>query len=583
MKKIIPLFISVVLLASVLPPLKQIEAEDNSPIVTIQSNDVNIREGPGLSYPVIEKAKKDEQFVFISEQNDWFEIKLKNGQVGWIANWLARKVEQPTAKETNQSGIVTTDQLRIRKSPSTNAEIIGYINQGEIVQITEHHNEWAKINSLVGDGWVSTQYLTIQSQTDQSTLQTKIGVITTDILNVRSLPSLQAEVIGKLQGNSEVTIISEKDGWFEIIFGQTTGWIHQQYVQLITAVQKDLAEKQTNLPDKIQGKVGTVTASSLNVRKKNSLKSKVVGTISAGASFKIIEETNGWAKIEYKKGKFGWVAGWYLEKSDVGNQPTQEKIKVKDGFVTILYNNTNIRETADIQSRVIQRANEGERFPIVQQHQDWYEIKLTDGSTAFVAGWIVSTNGAVPKVHKPGPEMYLKNKTIVIDPGHGGRDNGTTGALGTLEKQLTLKTALLVADKLRSAGAHVILTRPNDSYVSLPARIAVSNYHQTDAFISIHFDSIEDTTVRGLTSYYYYDFQKPMAETVHSTLIASTKLKNRETRYGDYYVLRENLKQATLLELGYLSNPSEEAFVSTSQYQEAVAHGIYEGLARYFK
>ena len=60
-------------------------------------------------------------------------------------------------------------------------------------------------------------------------------------------------------------------------------------------------------------------------------------------------------------------------------------------------------------------------------------------------------------------------------------------------------------------------------------------------------------------------------------------MKDRGVRLGDYYVIRENNKKAVLIELGYLSNPTEELLVTSDQYQESAATGIYEGLARYFK
>lgn len=586
LKKMIPLVICIGLIVSLFPQLKQTIAKENIQMITIQSNDVNIREGAGLSYPVISQAKKGDTYALISEQADWFEIKLSNGKVGWVANWLATKngvTNDNNETSHSQTGIVTTDDLRVRKGPSTSDEVIGYLNRGEKVQISALQNDWAKIDSTFGVGWVSTQFMMIQQQSDMNESERNIGVVTTDILNVRLAPSTDAEVIGKLQANDEVTIVAEEADWFEIVFGQASGWIHNQYVQITSINQTEVENNQNEIPKDLQGKIGTVTGSSLNVRKKNSLKSKVVGTVSAGQHFKIVEEDNRWAKIEYKRGKFGWVAGWFLEITESPGQETVEEKKVKNSYATILHNETNLRQAPDIQSPVVQRANKGEQFKIINKHHDWYEIKLKGNSTAFVAGWIVATSGTVSKVDKPGPERYLKNKTIVIDPGHGGRDNGTTGALGTIEKQLTLKTAERVADKLQAAGAHVILTRTNDTYVSLPARTSISNYHQTDAFISIHYDSIHDSSVRGMTSYYYYDFQKPLADTVHSEVIASTKLKRRETRHGDYYVLRENLKNATLLELGYLSNPAEEAFILTTQFQESVANGVYNGLARHFK
>jgi len=86
-----------------------------------------------------------------------------------------------------------------------------------------------------------------------------------------------------------------------------------------------------------------------------------------------------------------------------------------------------------------------------------------------------------------------------------------------------------------------------------------------------------------MTTYYYNSNQKPLGEQIHSSVISKTMLKNRGTRFGDYHVIRENRQKAVLVELGYLSNPAEEMLVTSSQYQQAVASGIFDGLARYFK
>ena len=76
----------------------------------------------------------------------------------------------------------------------------------------------------------------------------------------------------------------------------------------------------------------------------------------------------------------------------------------------------------------------------------------------------------IPRV--PGT---LKGLTIVIDPGHGGNDRGTTGTRGTDEKDITLLTSELLAAKLKAAGANVVMTRETDTYVSLRKRVAISH------------------------------------------------------------------------------------------------------------
>ncbi|MDP4170678.1 MAG: N-acetylmuramoyl-L-alanine amidase, partial [Bacillota bacterium] len=330
------------------------------------------------------------------------------------------------------------------------------------------------------------------------------------------------------------------------------------------------------------GIIGIVTANSLYIRQSTNLNAPIVGNVTKGQAFKIIEESNNWTKIEYKSNRFGWVASWYIDKSSQGN-PLPSGQPVKQSTVTVLQDGTNIRKKPATTSDVLIRANEGESFLVKSIQSNWYEIKLKDGSIGYIAGWLVSVTGSAPRIEKPGAEIDLKNKTIVVDPGHGGQDSGTIGAQGTLEKNLTLRTALLLFDKLKAAGANVILTRSNDTYVPLPSRVSISQYQGADAFVSIHYDSNLNRSVRGTTGYYYHDYQKSLAQYLYTSLVRQTGLQERGVRFGDFHVLRENKQRSTLLELGYLSNPEDEMLVNSPQFQETASNGIFNGLARFFK
>jgi N-acetylmuramoyl-L-alanine amidase len=505
-KRAVLFFISLILLLGGIGPSPIPAAASGS--VTITADNINVREGPGLSYKVAARVHKGNTYPLLKEQADWIKIDLLNGQTGWVANWLVSK------------------------------------------------NQAASSSSKISK-----------------------GKITVNSLNVRSAPSLQSTIIGKLQKGEAVTVLSQKGEWTEISYSGKSAWISSEYV----LVEKKVSKKNSTpkVSSNLSGVIGTVTATTLSVRDEGNLNGNIIGAVSKGEKFQIYEEVNNWAKIEWKPGKFGWVANWFLDKTESSsNKPVGQS--VKNSTVTILHNGTNLRKGPSIHSEVIQRANQGETFEVVRLQNDWYEIRLQNGETAFVAGWIVHVKGSAPQVEKPGVKMNLKNKTIVLDPGHGGRDHGTTGTKGTLEKQVTLRTANLLYDKLKSSGANVILTRKDDTYIPLSSRTGIAKYHNADAFISIHYDSNSNHSVRGITSYYYHAFQKPLAESVHSATIKKTKMKDRGVRFGDYYVIRETNKNAILLELGYLSNPTEEIFVTSDQYQESVSSGIFQGLASYF-
>jgi N-acetylmuramoyl-L-alanine amidase len=502
------LLLCIILIFGILLPQEKTSAAEGT--VTIATDTVNIRSGPGLSYPLVKVAKRGEKYAIIKEKDDWVEIQLSFGQTGWVVNWLVTKDNNQTttanASSNDSAAIANSNQLRVRSGPGTSFRVIDILSKGQAVSILDQNENWYKISTPSGAGWVSSEF------------------------------------------------VDTKDG------------------------------AATNLQDSNRtGTIGTVTADSLSVRSSSSLNSRIIGTVSMGQSFKILAEHHNWAKIEYKTGSFGWVAGWYLDTTAAPADVGQAANSANGKTVTILMDGTNIRKAPNVQSDILIRANEGDRFSTSNVQNDWYQIKLPNGKTGYVAGWTVSVNGSEPTIVKAGAESYVKNKTIVIDPGHGGGDNGTTGANGTLEKNLTLRTARLLYDKLKAAGANVYLTRNSDTYIALSSRVDMARLYHADAFISLHYDSSDDRSTRGTTGYYYHNYQKALADTVFASTEAETKLTNRGVRLGDFHVVRENSQKAVLIELGYLSNPEEEITLNSSAFQENAASGVYDGLARYFK
>lgn len=543
--------------------------------ITIAGDNVNVRKGPSLSYPLVKQVKKGERFTIVKEKDDWIEIELSSGKNGWVANWLVTKTSSGSSNGSSNKNAAeaNTDQLRVRSGPGTSFRIIGYLNKGQAVTIQEENETWLKISASFGEGWVARQYIDFKTSRTESKEEIKAadkGVIT-DLLNVRKEPSTSGTILGKISKGTAITIYSKKNNWLEINYKNQKGWVSADYVQIGAKTEGNITNP--------TGTIGTVTASNLNVRKDNSQNSSIIGSISKGESYTILEEVNNWVKIEFQPGKFGWAASWYFNR----DKTTSAKPANKESKVTVLHNGTNIRKSATVQSDVVLRANEGETYPVKSISNDWYEIALPNGSSGFIAGWIVAANDSGKRIEKQGADDSLQTKTIVIDPGHGGVDDGASGRGGTIEKELTLRTAKLLYDKLKAAGANVFLTRSNDSFVALPSRVRAASIHGADAFISLHYDSNLDRSVRGMTGYYYHSYQKSLATYVFNATNAQTRLKSRGVRSGDFHVIRENPQKAVLMELGYLSNSAEEMTLKSSQFQENAATGLYNGLALYFK
>lgn len=193
--------------------------------------------------------------------------------------------------------------------------------------------------------------------------------------------------------------------------------------------------------------------------------------------------------------------------------------------------------------------------------------------------------------YKPSytPQVSVKGKTILIDPGHGGKDPGTLGmkfggSYGTPEKNINIDIAKKVAAKLSAMGANVRLTRTNDTFIELDSRAAMVAKYRADIFVSIHADYIGDSSISGPSCYVARQSSAQSSKTAKSIIREFEKngIKTRGLRKANYRVLVKHPKPATLVEVGYLSNYREAKALNSSSYRSKVATIIANGIAKSF-
>ncbi|MBY0165541.1 N-acetylmuramoyl-L-alanine amidase [Cytobacillus firmus] len=175
-------------------------------------------------------------------------------------------------------------------------------------------------------------------------------------------------------------------------------------------------------------------------------------------------------------------------------------------------------------------------------------------------------------------------KTVVIDAGHGGSQPGAISANGNQEKVLNLNVALKVEALLRKEkNINVVMTRSDDSTLGLSDRVKVANSLKADIFVSIHGNSNNSSSPHGTETYFTRDASKPLANVMHKHLVKATELMDRGVKYSSLHVTRETTMPAVLLEIGFLSNKSDEAQLFKDDFQNRVAQGIVEGIKEYLK
>ena len=187
-----------------------------------------------------------------------------------------------------------------------------------------------------------------------------------------------------------------------------------------------------------------------------------------------------------------------------------------------------------------------------------------------------------PRIEKAEPQI-LRNKVIVIDPGHGGDDPGAKGYNGILEKNINLKTALYLAKYLKAKGANVFLTRKTDIKKNLPDIVNFANRIGADIYLGVHYNSLDNSQITGTETYYYHNYSRALAEAVHRSLLLGIRRKDRGLRQAMLYTIHHTRMPAVLLEPVYMTGDQEGALIASPSFQREVARDIAKGVEEYFR
>lgn len=176
---------------------------------------------------------------------------------------------------------------------------------------------------------------------------------------------------------------------------------------------------------------------------------------------------------------------------------------------------------------------------------------------------------------------------ITLDAGHGGYDSGAIGPSGLYEKNVNLAVTLKLGKILEQKGIDVVYTRtddnvswPADVNQDLQARCDISDAAGSNYFVAIHSNSADASGARGMETYYYSGNSegKQLAQSIQTELINSTGLIDRGVMTANFYVIKNTSAPSVLVEIGFISNPTEEALLGNEEFQDKVAEAIAQGI-----
>ena len=218
--------------------------------------------------------------------------------------------------------------------------------------------------------------------------------------------------------------------------------------------------------------------------------------------------------------------------------------------------------------------------------------------------FIMTPEGPIsPTNELGGPASALP--TIIIDPGHGGKDDGTKWR-GLSEKDLTLELAGRVEKGLQKQGFRTLMTRRDNKFVALSERVRIANRTADAIFLSIHFNSENSGTSAGIETFYarrktppateyswvglfapgenaVTDTSEMLAGKMQEALTGRTAARSRGIHPCNFYVVQHTRHPAILIEAGFISNVFESGLLLTDVYRQSLAEAIVDGVVAYQK
>ncbi|WP_102344848.1 N-acetylmuramoyl-L-alanine amidase [Bacillus sp. Marseille-P3661] len=426
----------------------------------------------------------------------------------------------------------------------------------------------------------------ISNENEEATSPNTSGSLTLALIEdadvgVYEEPNSKSKKLGSLQQGDTIKAyaasLSKNDEWLEIQYKNESAYIKSDSIRSQQSTIK-----------------GTVNATALNVRKYADSESDIVDRLSKGQEVIVYEFDGQWARFK-TNGKWGYVHSYYLtlkknNKSYVAlGSPTFENngnrsllTWSKVGAVTTSHK--LISGGVEISSNATTVDEWSSNHPAVKR------IEYASGSKIriyFNPGYHFVVRHSNNDVKITLLESGLTGKRIVIDAGHGAHDPGAVGVTGLNEKTVNLVVAQKLANLLQDAGAEVTMTRNSDTFLALSERVAIAHRNDADAFISLHADSFKATS-QGSTTFYHsgknpsWQQSKQLSDITIKKIVAALGTVNRGSNDKSLHVIRETEIPAILVELAFLSNPTEEAMLKSDESRQKAAQAIYESFVEFY-
>ncbi|GAB6158335.1 hypothetical protein JCM39194_15350 [Desulfotomaculum varum] len=302
--------------------------------------------------------------------------------------------------EAARLATVNTDKLNLRSGPGTHTAPVGQVNKGAKLPVITKSGDWYQVQVGGKTAWVAGWLVTVEDTgtvsrgTATAAVQGKVAVVTADTLNIRSGPGTNHSIAGKAKKGEQLSVLTQNGDWVKVQGAGTTGWVANWLVKVQNVTAAPSAKPAGTAAS--SSKVAVVTGDTINIRSGPGTGYSVVAKAKKGDRMSVLAQNGDWVKVQLG-GTVGWVANWLVtvqttQSTPTGTATTPNQTTPANGTQLAVVNgdNINLRSGPGTQHSVAGQVSRGVRLPVVSRSGDWVQVRREDGTTAWVAGWLVS-------------------------------------------------------------------------------------------------------------------------------------------------------------------------------------------------
>lgn len=491
------------------------------------------------------------------------------------------KADAATLKE------VSAYSLTVRSGPSSHYKAVDWLKKGDDVTVLSSSSGWDYIQYGNHKGYVYDQYLHTL-QTNVATPASSSGTsafVNTYSLTLRQSASGSSKALDYLMKGEKVQILGYSGNWAKVSVNGKTGYVDKSYLSGLTSAP--VTSPSTSF--------AAVNTYSLTLRQSASSSSKAIDYLMKGKTVQVLSTSGNWYKVSVN-GKTGYVYKKYLTATSVPAPkpaPTPAPVVTTYTKYVTSANGLNVRVSRDANSSKVGTVPYRGKVTLSNVVNGWGYVVYGNLKGYANVSFLSDSQPAISTPTTPSTPAVpgnLSGKTVVLDPGHGGKFNGAQGIV--IEETVNLQIALKVRDKLQAQGAKVLMTRTTDTACTpygtynqdLLCRPALATKNHANVFVSIHANS-GTPSASGAETFWYNSGRgdQRLSSYIMSELSTTGGMKSRSYKFGNLSVLRNSTVPSTLVETGFVTSPSDAAKIGSPTYQDKIAQAIANGIVKYLK